>query len=112
MFKRVLLIGALVSGVVFADVKVYDDNNFNLDVSTHFCAATVDMNGIRGHKGDRMAVACIGNRLFSGMVDKSGGKTMVTPVTNLGYPCYCSSGDVGDAPKGIMIDLRNQWQEL
>lgn len=111
MFKRILFISALVSTAAFANIKVYDDNNFNLDVSTNFCASTVDMNGVRGHKGDRMVVTCIGNRLFSGLVDKTGGKTLVTPVVNLGYPCYCNSGDVGDAPKGIMIDVRNQWRE-
>ena len=118
MFKRVLLIGALVSGVAFAATAplsesgdVTDVNNRSFLETSEFCAGTIPMEGNPKRENDVLVVACIGNKLFSGTKEKSGKTTYITPVANLGYPCVCNAFTKG-VPTGILIDLSKQWQNV
>ncbi|MDE6209603.1 MAG: hypothetical protein K2M73_08045 [Lachnospiraceae bacterium] len=107
MFKRLLLVGALVAGVWAAD-DVYDSNNWNGEISPAFCAGTITMGGNPKRKTDTMKVACIGDKLFSATENPA---KVITPVANLGYPCMCNMFSTGASPVGIHIDMKRQWQE-
>lgn len=109
MFKYIvgailaLTVGA--AGIESQKRDVMDNNQFI--ISSEFCAGTVPMNNGKNTMDDVMVVACIDNELYSGTLDKSNEKSVITQVTKLGFSCRCNS-TISRMPDNIVFDLRKR----